>query len=181
MNMQAKTFKRPTVQQWALGSLLALATFSVVVSLNAWAGQVSEPRPPMVGAMHHGSMMPMTGKGLERMLSHLDATAAQKEQIKKISDAAAPDLQKLRDEGQALHEQGAKLWAEPQLDAAAAEQLRQKMTAHHEQMSKRMMQVLLDVGQVLTPEQRAKMAKHMHSRRHGHRGDHGERATPRDN
>ena len=43
--MQAKTFKRPTVQQWALGSLLALATFSVVVSLNAWAGQVSEPRP----------------------------------------------------------------------------------------------------------------------------------------
>ena len=88
--MQAKTFKRPTVQQWALGSLLALATFSVVVSLNAWAGQVSEPRPQMVGAMHHGSMMPMTGKGLERMLGHLDATAAQKEQIKKISDAAAP-------------------------------------------------------------------------------------------
>ena len=179
--MQAKTFKRPTVQQWALGSLLALATFSVVVSLNAWAGQVSEPRPPMVGAMHHGSMMPMTGKGLERMLGHLDATAAQKEQIKKISDAAAPDLQKLRDEGQALLEQGAKLWAEPKLDAAAAEQLRQKMTAHHEQMSKRMLQVLLDVGQVLTPEQRAKMAKHMQNRRHGHRGDHGERATQRDN
>ena len=179
--MQAKTFKRPTVQQWALGSLLALATFSVVVSLNAWAGQVSEPRPPMVGAMHHGSMMPMTGKGLERMLGHLDATAAQKEQIKKISDAAAPDLQKLRDEGQALLEQGAKLWAEPKLDAAAAEQLRQKMTAHHEQMSKRMLQVLLDVGQVLTPEQRAKMAKHMQNRRHGHRGDHGDRATQRDN
>ena len=179
--MQAKTFKRPTVQQWALGSLLALATFSVVVSLNAWAGQVSEPRPPMVVAMHHGSMMPMTGKGLERMLGHLDATAAQKEQIKKISDAAAPDLQKLRDEGQALHEQGAKLWAEPKLDAAAAEQLRQKMTAHHEQMSKRMLQVMLDVGQVLTPEQRAKMAKHMQNRRHGHRGDHGERATQRDN
>ena len=179
--MQAKTFKRPTVQQWALGSLLALATFSVVVSLNAWAGQVSEPRPPMVGAMHHGSMMPMTGKGLERMLGHLDATAAQKEKKKKISDAAAPDLQKLRDEGQALHEQGAKLWAEPKLDAAAAEQLRQKMTAHHEQMSKRMLQVMLDVGQVLTPEQRAKMAKHMQNRRHGHRGDHGERATQRDN
>lgn len=179
--MQAKTFKRPTAQQWALGGLLAAATFSVVVSLSAWAGQEPEPRPPAVGAMHHGGMMPFAGKGLERMLSHLDATAAQKEQIKKIRDAAAPDLQKLRDEGLALHEQGAKLWAEPKLDAAAAEQLRQKMTAHHEQMSKRMLQVLLDVGQVLTPEQRAKMAKHMQNRRHGHRGDHGERATPRDN
>lgn len=183
--MQAKTFKRPTAQQWALGGLLAAATFSVVVSLSAWAGQdESYQRPPMSGAMHQGPMMPFTGKGLDRMLSHLDATAAQKDQIKKISDAAAPDLKKLRDEGQALHEQGLKLWAAPKLDAAAAEQLRQKMAAHHDQMSKRMLQLMLDVGQVLTPEQRAKMAQHLQDRHHGQRGehrDHDDRATPRDN
>ena len=51
------------------------------------------------------------------------------------------------------------IFAAPTVDAAAAESLRQQMLAQHDQASKRMLQAMLDVSKVLTPEQRAKMAE----------------------
>ena len=48
------------------------------------------------------------------------------------------------------------LFAQPTVDAAALEALRQKQMAMHDAASKRMMQAMLDVAQVLTPEQRKK-------------------------
>ncbi|MGE5452647.1 MAG: Spy/CpxP family protein refolding chaperone [Acidobacteriota bacterium] len=160
----------------ALGGLVAATALSVILSLNAWAGEepIDGNPPPFAGAMHGGPMMPMAGKGLDRMLSRLEATPTQKEQIRKIAEAAAPELKTLRDQAQALHEQGLKLWAAPKLDPQAAEQLRQKMLAQHNQMSQRMLKLMLDVGQVLTPEQRAKMAQHMQE--HHRRGMHADEA-----
>lgn len=180
--MPITPLSRISRQSWALGGLVAATALSVVLSINAWAADEPEgdhcpPHAGMRGGPEAGmgAMMPFAGKGLDRMLSHLDATAAQKDQIRKIADAAEPELKALRDQGQALHEQGLKLWAAPKLDAQAAEQLRQKMSAHHDQMSQRMLKLMLDVGQVLTPEQRAKMAQHMQE--HHHRGSHPDHAS----
>jgi protein CpxP len=46
----------------------------------------------------------------------------------------------------------------PNVDANAAEALRQQMLAQHDQVSRRMLTAMLDISRVLTPEQRARLA-----------------------
>ena len=69
-----------------------------------------------------------------------------------------------REAGRALREQGLQLFTQPTVDATAAEALRQQMLAQHDQASKRMLQAMLDVAKVLTPEQRAQLAERMKQR-----------------
>ena len=54
--------------------------------------------------------------------------------------------------------------AAPNVDAAAAESLRQQMLQQHDQASRRMLQAMLDVSKVLTPEQRVKLGERMKQR-----------------
>jgi len=111
----------------------------------------------------HGMFMgsPLGGKGLDRMLDSVKATDAQRSQIKQIAQAAAADLKAQRESGKALHEQGMALFTQPTVDANAAESLRQQMMARHDQSSKRMLQAMLDISRVLTPEQRQQLAQQM--------------------
>lgn len=178
-------------QRWALGALIAATTASIVLSVSAWAGgEEAPPAMSRMGMMHGAGPdmggLPFGGRHLQRLLDDAKASDTQRLQIKQIVDKAQDDLKALHEEGRGLHEQGLKLWAAPKLDAAAAEKLRQQMTAHHDKVSKRMMQAMLDVGNVLTPEQRAtvakQMAKHhedMLRRMQEHRGGHrGEKMPP---
>lgn len=152
-----------------MGALVATTAASVVLSISAWAGAGPEHRgePHSVGmrpaSMHGAGLpgMPMMGRHLDRLLESAQASEPQRSQIRQITDKAQADLKTLHEQGQSLRDQGLKLWAQPKLDAAAAEKLRQQMAAHHEQVSKRMLKAMLDVGNVLTPEQRAKVAQHM--------------------
>jgi Spy/CpxP family protein refolding chaperone len=57
------------------------------------------------------------------------------------------------------------LFTQPTVDARAVETLRQQMLAQHDQASKRMLQTMLDVSRVLTPEQRKTLADRMAQRR----------------
>ncbi len=99
------------------------------------------------------------GRGIDRILDGLGVTDAQRTQIKQITMSAAADIRAQREAGRALREKGMQLFAAPTVDASAAESLRQQMLAQHDQSSKRMLQAMLDVSKVLTPEQRAKMAQ----------------------
>lgn len=149
-------------QRWALGALIAATSASVVLSISAWAGGEGASAPHMPGmGMEAGGPFggPFAGRHLQRLLDDAKASDAQKAQIKQIADKAQADLKALFEEGKGLHEQGLKIWAAPKLDAAAAENLRQQMQAQHDKVSKRMLQAMLDVGNVLTPEQRATVAK----------------------
>lgn len=105
-----------------------------------------------------GEWLPFAGPGFDRLLGEVKATDAQRKQIKDITDRARTDLRALHEKAQSQREGAFALWAAPKLDAAEAEKQRQQMLAHHDQVSKRVMQAMLDVGQVLTPEQRAKAA-----------------------
>lgn len=165
---------------WPLAGLLAAGSIALVWSLGAWAGgghhhghgmhgmHGATASSPMGGMAGMGGM-PWGGRHLERMLDKVDATAAQREQIRKVADQAQADMAKLHEEGRTLHEQGLKLWAQPKIDATAAEKLRKQMLAHHDKCSKRMLQATIDVGNVLTPEQRAKVAEYMQKRHDKHR------------
>ncbi|MBI5926234.1 MAG: Spy/CpxP family protein refolding chaperone [Aquabacterium sp.] len=168
-------------RRWALGALIAATTASVVLSISAWAGG-DEPASRMpahrMGTTGAGgadmSGIPFGGRHLQRLLDDAKVSEVQRTQIKQFVDKAQSDLKALHEEGKSLHEQGLKLWAAPKIDAVAAEKLRQQMQAHHDKVSKRMLQAMLDVGNVLTPEQRTIVARQLEKRhedmmRRGHR------------
>ena len=99
------------------------------------------------------------GRMVDRMLDGLNATDAQRSQIKQIAQAAGVDMKAQRDGHRALHEKALQIFTAPTVDAAAAEQVRQQMLAQHDQMSKRALQAMVEVSKVLTPEQRAKLGE----------------------
>ena len=158
--------------QPALRRALATAAFAVIcgVSLSAMAqpsgASGQGPGPGWQGAgMRHG-MGPgmgggfgmMDGRGMDRALDAVNASADQKARIRQIMQAARTDLAAQRDARRTLHEQMQAIFAAPTIDARAAEALRQQMFAQHDAASKRMMQAMLDAAQVLTPEQRKALA-----------------------
>ncbi len=172
--------------RWIAASLLALSVLGV--------GTVqAQPAPPPGagsaamgghghGRMHHGGpgmeghgaaegpgMLFMgppehVARAVDRMLDGLSATDAQRAQVKQIAQAAAEDLRRQHEAGRALHERSLAIFGAPTVDAAAAESLRQQMLTQHDQASRRVMQAMLDVAKVLTPEQRARIADRMKQR-----------------
>jgi Spy/CpxP family protein refolding chaperone len=112
-----------------------------------------------------GGGMGMNGRHLGRMLDAVNATPEQRSQIKAIMEAAHKDLAALHENGRKLHEQGQSVFTQANVDAAAAEKLRQQMLAQHDAASKRMMQGMLDAAKVLTPEQRKTLSDKMAQRR----------------
>ena len=138
-----------------LGLLVAGAS---VVSMSAWSQ--GDGGHAMSGR-GHGMMMGRMG---DHMLDGLNATDAQRTQIKQIMQAARDDLKTQREAGRALRERGMQIFAAPTVDAAQAESVRQQMVAQHDASSRRMLQAMLDASRVLTPEQRAKLAERMKER-----------------
>ncbi len=137
-------------------SRLAAATLLVAVlgtaSLTAWAN----PGGPGMGFMH--------GRMMEHMLDAANATADQRSQIKAIAERTKADMKAQHDSGKALRQQTMQLFAEPVVDANRAEALRQQMLQQHDQGSRRIMQAMLEISRVLTPEQRKQLANRMAQR-----------------
>jgi len=101
---------------------------------------------------------------MERLLDEVKATPDQRAQIKQLTEAARVDMAAQREAGRKLHEQDRALFVQPTVDARTAETLRQQKMALHEQASKRMLQLKLDISRVLSPEQRASLNERMKQR-----------------
>jgi periplasmic protein CpxP/Spy len=146
-----------------LNRLLAVVTLAAAGTAFA--------APPSAGP----GMMMFGGHGMGRMLDQVDATAEQRSQIEQIMKAARAELQAQHEGGRALHDQALQLFTQPSVDANAAEALRRQMLERHDRASQRMMQAMLDISRVLTPEQRQQMADQMKqrgtsTRKHRHDG-----------
>jgi Spy/CpxP family protein refolding chaperone len=113
--------------------------------------------------MFRGSPERMSRR-IDGMLDGLGATDAQRSQIKQIAVQAAADLKTQMMAGKGLRQRGMQVLTAPTIDPAAAEQVRQQMLQQHDQMSRRVMQAMLDVAKVLTPEQRATIGERMRDR-----------------
>jgi len=118
----------------------------------------------MGAGMGMGGSPERAAKMMDHMLDGLNATEAQRAQIKQIAAGLATDMKPQHEAGRVLRDKATALMTAPNVDANAAEQLRQQMLAQHDQMSRRMMTAMLDVSRVLTPEQRAQMAERMKQR-----------------
>lgn len=144
--------------------------------LVAVLGTVTLSARAMPGGHGGGMGMMMGGRGLERMLDGVNATAEQRTQIKAIAERTMADMKTQREAGKGAREQMIKLFAQPTVDANAVEALRAQMLQQHDQRSRRMTQAMIEVSRVLTPEQRkqladraaqrgAMMERHMNERR----------------
>ena len=152
---------------------IALATFAVALIGAAALAQAADTMPAPPPGPHPAMMMRHGGPGMsgmpgmlpERLLNSVGASAEQKTRIHAILRAAHDDVEKQHAAQRELHQQLAAALAAPQLDAAGAEALRQKLNAGHDAASKRMLQAMLDASAVLTPEQRQKVSEQMGKRR----------------
>lgn len=119
------------------------------------------------GMMGGGMMGMMAGRHLDHMLNRVDATDEQRAKIRDISRAARNDVEKLTDVLQPLRKSALDALSAPTVDRAAVEGIRTRLSGVTDEISKRVTTAMLDVAQVLTPEQRAKIAEDMKSRRRG--------------
>jgi len=150
--------------KWLAASVVLAMAGTVAVS--AWAdrgagghgGHRMGSHGMFLGSPEH------MARGIDRLLDGVDATDAQRTQIKAIVQQAAADLKGQRDAGRTLRDQAMQLFTAPAVDAAAAESLRQQMLAQHDTASRRTLQAMLEISGVLTPEQRATLAEKMKQR-----------------
>jgi protein CpxP len=144
--------------------VLVLAAAGVTFSAVAQAHEHGMGGMGGPGMMMFGGAPEHVGRMIDHMLDGLNATDAQRTQIKQIAVAAATDLKAQREAGRGLHERAAQIFTAPTVDANAAESVRQQMLTQHDQASRRVLQAIIDVSRVLTPEQRAKIGERMKER-----------------
>lgn len=154
-----QTSWNPRAARW-MGLALVIALVGAT-SLTASAA-------PGGGGFHPGEAGPlgpsmggplMSGRHAGRMLDAVNATADQRSQIAQIMQLAHADLKAQREAGRTVHEQLRQAFTQPVVDANVIESLRVQVLAQHDQSSRRMMQAMLEVSRVLTPEQRAQLAE----------------------
>jgi Spy/CpxP family protein refolding chaperone len=124
-----------------------------------------------MGGWHHGSMLDGTHSAAEvnahvdHMLKHLyveiDATDARKSQIDPLVKQAVNDLLPLRTQANTAHQLAMDALSQSTLDRAALETARAAHLKLADQASKRVVQLLADVGDVLTPTQRKALLDHL--------------------
>jgi len=149
-------FNRQTVFAFLAGAGL-VGGIGAAAAANSW---------------HHGMMMMHGTESPEDMAAHIDhvlkhlyveidATDAQKAKIGPLVQQAASDLLPLHTQFQAAHVQVVQGLTQPTVDRAALEAAREAHLQLADQASKRIVQLLGDVGDVLTPTQRNALATHL--------------------
>jgi len=159
-------------------AVAAAAGLSWVAMASADEGNGARLIPVRQNDMPPAGMpgLPMEGPMFDRMMDDLKATPAQRSQLLAIGKAARADL---KPGMQAAHEargEWMQVFAQPTVDPAAVEGLRQKMLAHQDAVSRRMSQAMLEASQVLSADQRRTlvglMQEHMHEHGPGHMKHH---------
>lgn len=157
---------RPSVTRMVVIGVVVVAAGSAAFSANAQNHHAvgMQSAGDGHGMTMFGGSPDHVRNGIDHLLEGVNATVAQRSQIQQIAMSVAAELQAGRQARRGLHDKALQIFAAPSLDAAAAEAVRQQLLAGHDQVSKRVMQAMLDVSNVLTPEQRAKIAERVRQR-----------------
>jgi Spy/CpxP family protein refolding chaperone len=129
----------------ALASGVALAAWSATADLQAGRSDVVLPR----------------GARLDSLLDEAQASPTQRAQAHQIFDAADADLRSSRGAERVDRGQMVQLFSQPVVDAAAVEAVRSRIEQRHNLESRRATQALIDVGLVLTAQQRRTIASQL--------------------
>jgi Spy/CpxP family protein refolding chaperone len=134
---------------------LAVAAIGALATGGLAAQEMSHGMAAM-----HGSHEEMAAH-LDKMLAMADATPDQKARIHQIMSAAMHELAPIKQQAEDQHAAMHRLFMAPTIDRNAIEQARAQHIAAADQMSRILAKALADSAEVLTPEQRAKIAASM--------------------
>lgn len=150
------------------GLLFALIVALVAGTAGGYIGKSFAQGGPCHFGMHHASHATMASdparmnEHVDRMVKHFavetDATPAQQEKLSSIVKSAFTDLAPLRDKLRAARVDAIRLMKADTVDRAAIERLRADQLQVAETTSKRLTQAIADAADVLTPQQRQKVA-----------------------
>jgi protein CpxP len=159
----APSFRRLLLNRYTLIAFVAGAALAAGVGASAWGNGMS--------GCHHGMMMDGTHSAadvsahVDHMLKHLyveiDATDAQKAQIAPLVKQAVDDLMPLHAQLHAAHTRAMQALTQTTVDRGSLEAARVEHLQLADQASKRITQLIADVGNVLTPPQRKALADHL--------------------
>jgi len=155
-----------------LGMTALAATGALAAHRHADAHPLSFGGPGHGFGGWHGGRGDMDPAALSRRieamvafrLADTDVTSEQRDRIATILKGAANDLQASRKQHMQARRQSMALLAAPSIDRARLEKLRVEQMQLGENASRRMLQALMDSAEVLTPEQRAKLAERFQRR-----------------
>ncbi|MGF1588312.1 MAG: Spy/CpxP family protein refolding chaperone [Pleurocapsa sp.] len=125
--------------------------------------EISENSTMQVSQMKHGKSGGR-GTGMERLMQQLNLTPEQSEQIKAIKEQSKAENQALMEQMQTSREEMRSLLA----GDSSPEQLRDKHQAIqnlHQELGNNRFETILEIREVLTPEQRTQMADLIEQRR----------------
>ncbi|MVA96413.1 periplasmic heavy metal sensor [Nitratireductor sp. CAU 1489] len=103
------------------------------------------------------------------MLDEIGATDEQQDKLWEIIDAARAELRPMIREFRDTRKDIVNIISAPTIDREAAEKLRGERVQAMDEASRKMTAAMLDAAEVLTPEQRAKLAEHIEKRGKHHR------------
>ena len=106
---------------------------------------------------------------IARLINEVGGTPEQKNRLVAIWTAALADLKPLREQIRQGRRAGVELLAATVIDRRALEQQRVTQMQLADAKSRRMVQAMADAAEVLTPEQRLKVAERMKRRMERHR------------
>lgn len=149
-----------------------IAAFLLGSALVAGAGAFAIDRHQEMQAMHGGDPAAHVDHMLKHLYVELDATDAQKARIDPLVKQAMQDLKPLHVQLRDAHAKVLQTLTQPTVDRAALEASRAQALQLADQASKRLVQLVADVGDVLTPAQRQKLADHL-GKMHGGALHHG--------
>jgi len=145
-------------------TIAAIAASIVAVAIGTMAFAHS-------AAGHHG---PMAGRSTEDHLEHVQAmltkigaSDAQKTQIEGILKGALDDMKALHEGHSATFAQFHELISAPSIDRARLEALRAEQIKKLDEATKRLVSAITDAAEVLSPDQRAALAKEIEAHHRG--------------
>ncbi len=150
-------FSRHTAVAFLAGAALAAGVGSLARSegMSGW-------HQGMMDGTHSATEV---SAHVDHMLKHfyveVDATDAQKAQIGPLVKQAVNDLMPLHSQFHSAHSHAMQALEQPTVDRAALEAARAEHLQLADEASKRIVQLLGDVGDVLTPAQRKALAEHL--------------------
>lgn len=110
-----------------------------------------------------GDMQDHVDRIVRHIARRVDATAEQQTKLTAIAKQAATELQPLHQQLFEAHKKAIELFRQPTIDRAAVEALRAEQVARIDAVSKRVTQAIEEMAEVLTPDQRAKLADRINS------------------
>ena len=149
---------RQTVFAFLAGAILfgGVGAAAGAMGATGWHGMMM-----MDGTQSPAEVSAHVDHVLKHLYVEIDATDAQQAKIGPLVKQAITDLLPLHSQFQAAHAQAVQILTQPTVDRTALEAAREAHLQLADQASKRIVQLLGDVGDVLTPAQRSTLATRM--------------------